>query len=606
MKGEYTFTIADNYAAVSRFLQKDTPVVVDIETTSLIPNLGKILCVGLSHVDSAETIVFWPKHLDDIGKLTLRRAVMHNASFDKVWLEYNHAQVDVIWDTMVMAHLLDEEGPQGLKDLGQQLGIRDWSHPHIDSLALCSQEDVSAYVAQDVIVTRELMLHQVRSLKKGLAPGEDPLRVMTQIVLPAIDPIASMEATGLPIDEAKLDAVTAAVGQRRDSIIRDLDAQLPDKSTWPEYLTKGAHSWGSTNLTRWWLYKYKGLPVTAVGKPSKAWPQGVPSLSRETLAKLSDPSAAKLLELAKLNKTLKGFLIPIKKKLHGGRVYTSFRITGTVTGRLSSCSPGKDRPGINSQQIPRDREVRCLFADKQKAWIECDYSQLELRVIAALANDPVMMDLFETGVDIHKYMAQKITGKDEVTKEERSLAKGVNFGFVYGMGAAHFQKYLSSVYSIEVSLEYSEKVRNQFFETFKELPRWYRKQKEFALEYGGVSNVFGRFRHLPKVYSDDFFIRENALRKAINFPVQSTGSDLLLMSLRKVYKNEEFSRLGAELVTTVHDSLEIIAPYKNALKTAALVKELMEEVADKCPIPITLRADAAVSHCWGGDPYATL
>ena len=215
------------------------------------------------------------------------------------------------------------------------------------------------------------------------------------------------------------------------------------------------------------------------------------------------------------------------------------------------------------------------------------------------------MCIRDSGTDIHAYMAEQLVGTKDFTKEQRSLAKGVNFGFLYGMHAKHFANYLQESYGVVITQKDAEKFRDNYFKTFSELQPWYRRQRDFCLKHGGVPNAFGRFRNLPKVYDEDYWVQENAFRQAINSPVQSTGSDFMLISLSRLAGDLRLKRLGAKLITTVHDSVCITAPYKNARKVAKIVKETMERADDGLRQDFFIKADVEISRYWGGETLAT-
>lgn len=579
-------------------------VVVDIETTSLTPGKGRLLCLALARHDDDGVLVWWPHQPEEVAKIPLRYAVMHNAAFDAKWLRFYGAKPRVIWDTMVMAHLLDEDSPVGLKALGQRLlGYPDWSESAIKSLGSLPRERVSEYVAIDAMVTRELLGWQLRKISNGsLAPGDEPKEVMNHVILPVLEPLSAMEDYGLPVRTAAVAKEMARVKAEIAAIEGELDASIPPRDVWPEWLQRTTPKWGSTNWTKWWLYEYNRAPVKQRGKPTKTWPEGAPSLASDVLAQIEHPAAQQLVKIGGLRKLLTAFLVPLSERTINGKVPTSFCVTGTVTGRLSSASPGDDNPGINSQQIPRDRRIRNLFGEHGKVWIEADYSQLELRVAAVLAGEQTMIGLFERGEDIHTYMAQQLVGSKDITKEHRSLAKGVNFGFLYGMQAKQFKNYLKTTYGLDISRKEAEEFRENYFKTFSCLPGWYERQRAYCIEHGGVPNAFGRFRHLPNARSEDFWIRESAFRQAINAPVQSTGSDFMLISIAEIYRSEKLREWGAQLVTTVHDSVELVAPPKHAKRIARELKRIMERADLSLDRRFLLKADVTVSKCWGGEP----
>lgn len=616
--------ISDDLSEVKRYLSQSTaPTITDIETTALTVGKGRIVCVAFAPYDREDVMVWWPQSADEIGKLRISKMVAHNSPFDKRWLESYGAKCRVVWDTMFMAHLLDENHPVGLKDLGHRLlGYDNWSDDNISNLGKefgqqwedkvkipreqykISKKRVSVYAAKDAHIERELMRWQRRYIRTSLKPGENPVGVMRDIMLPAADPLVQMEDNRLPVRIGLVKKTKESVEARIHEIEQKLDASIPPKDRWPDWLQKTKPKWGATNWTKWWLYVHQGALCPSRGKPTKTWPDGNPSLSQEALSKIDHPAARLLSERSTLYKNLTGFMVPILERTVDGRISTSFKLTGTVTGRLSSSSPGDDNPGINSQQIPRDKATRNLFGERGQAWIEADFSQLELRVAAVMANEQTMISLFEDDQDIHTYIAERLSRGAAVTKESRTLAKGVNFGFLYGMHSKHFANYVQENYGLLITQKEGEAFREEYFNTFSGLPEWYRHQRRLAVEHGGVANAFGRFRHLPRVYHEDYWIQENAFRQAINAPVQSTGSDFMLISLARLGRDLRLKELGAKLIVTVHDSVCLTAPYSSAKRVAKIVKETMERADDGLKQRYFLKADVSISKFWGGEPLA--
>lgn len=618
--------ITDKLADVEAYLASSkSPLIVDIETTSLTVGKGQLLCVGMGFYDRDDVVVWWPESPEELAKLRLPRIVAHNAPFESRWLCSYGATLRIWWDTMFMAHLLDENHPINLEYLvTTHLGYAPWKEDETSHLGdefgqmwedrasipkrawEKSKRRVSIYNGRDVHYTRELIKWQRRYIRKNLKPGENPVLVMQKIMIPAIEPLREMEDNRLPVRVEKIAKTKALVEKRIALIEKELDSHIPDPAVWPDWLKKTKPKWGATNWTKWWLYEHQGAMCPRRNKPTKAFPEGNPGMSVEDLEKIDHWGARLLIKRSELYGQLTKFLTPLTERTVDGRVPTSFSITGTVTGRLSSSSPGDDNPGLNSQQIPRDKATRNLFGERGLAWIEADFSQLELRVAAVLSGDPVMLDLFERDQDIHTYIASRVTKKPEadVIKEDRSLAKGINFGFIYGMRAKHFADYVRSNYGVMITPKEAEAFRDEYFLNFAALPEWYRKQRKEALEYGGVHNEFGRFRHLPKVYHEDFWIAENAFRQAVNAPVQSLGSDFMMISLGRLARDYRMRELGAKLLVTVHDSVGLTAPYSTARRVGRIVKETMERADDQLTRKFFLKADVTISRCWGGEPLA--
>lgn len=613
--------ITDKLSEVQTYLaQSKAPLIFDIETTSLTVGKGQLLCVAFAPYDRDDVLVYWPRTEAAIGKLRISRGVAHNSPFDKRWLDSYGAKVRIWWDTMFMAHLIDENHLVGLKDLAVRLlGYEDWADDNVKHLGdefgklwkdrhlpAKAKRRISIYAGKDVHRTRELLRWQRNHIKKNLMPGEDPVRVMRDIMLPASPALIQMEDNRLPVRVNMIAKTKRIVEDKIAAIEQELDASIPPKEEWPEWLQKTKPKWGATNWTKWWLYEYQGAMCPQRNKPTKTFPNGAPSLADKVLDKVDHPGARMLQQRAELYSQLTKFLKPLTERTVDGRVSTSFKLTGTVTGRLSSSSPGDDNPGLNSQQIPRDKATRNLFGERGLAWVEADFSQLELRVAARLANEPTMIALFEADEDIHTYIAGRVTKKSgkDITKGDRTLAKGVNFGFLYGMMAKHFANYVRESYGVMITPKEADAFREEYFNNFSELPAWYRKQRREAIEYGGVHNEFGRFRHLPRVYHEDFWVQENAFRQAINSPVQSLGSDFMLVSLARLAQDYRLPQLGAKLLVTVHDSVALTAPYSTARKVGRIVKETMEAADDHLDKKFFLKADVTISRCWGGEPLA--
>lgn len=613
-------TISDDWSEVEEYLsQSDAILYFDIETTSLVIDQGQLLCIGFAPLDRDDTMVWWPSSPEELRKLRIRRGAAHNSPFDQPWLQSYGSRVQVVWDTMFMAHLLDENRPVGLDDLGQRLLgygkeeidvtlFGEWFGQHWEDRVTIPRKqwnqrkrEVSVYVAKDVHVGRELLKWQKRHIAKNLKPGENPVYVMQKIMLPAVLPLRQMQDNRLPVRLGLVKKTKQRVMDEIAAIEAQLDRSIPDKERWPPFVK--TVNWGNTNWTKWWLFVHQGAMCPARGKPSKTWPEGVPSLAAENLAKIDHPAARLLVQRGTLYKQLTGFLNPIEERTRDGRISTQFNLTGTVTGRLSSNSPKGD-PGLNSQQIPRDKATRNLFGERGLAWIEVDFSQLELRIVAQLAQEKTMIQLFEADEDIHMYMAHRLVRSGEITKEHRSLAKGANFGFVYGMRAKHFGDYLFENYGVQITKKEAEVFRDEYFTTFSGLEPWYRVQRREAIEYGGVHNEFGRFRHLPKVYHEDYWIQENAFRQAINAPVQSLGSDFMLLSLGRIARDLRVRELGGKLIATVHDSVCLTAPYSTARRVGRIVKQTMEQADAALDRKFFLKADVTISRCWGGEPLA--
>ncbi|MBI5222323.1 MAG: DNA polymerase I [Candidatus Magasanikbacteria bacterium] len=273
------------------------------------------------------------------------------------------------------------------------------------------------------------------------------------------------------------------------------------------------------------------------------------------------------------------------------RVHTTFNQAITATGRLSSSEP-------NIQNIPirgdLGKEIRqCFVADKGFKLVSADYSQIELRVVASLANDKEMVEIFKKGEDIHKMTAAKINGvePEQVTPEMRQAAKAINFGIIYGMGPHSLAE------STGVSFVEAKDFIAKYFEIFKDVKKFLDETKALAHSLGYVETLLGRRRYLPEINSGIPMLRSSAERMAINAPVQGTSADLIKTAMIEVDKllAEKYDD-SARLLLQVHDELVLEVKDELVEQVSVEVKEIMENVI-KLRVPV--RVDTEIGESWG-------
>jgi DNA polymerase-1 len=251
--------------------------------------------------------------------------------------------------------------------------------------------------------------------------------------------------------------------------------------------------------------------------------------------------------------------------------------------------------------------VRSVFgAPEGWKFIQADYSQVELRIAAFLAQEPTMLQIYQLGLDIHTTMAQRMTGKsvEQLTKEERKRAKPVNFGFLYGMGWRRFIQTAWDSYGLVFTEEEAQAARNAFFAEFPKLTPWHAQQRRLVQKNGRVQSPLGRIRHLPDIYSPDRILQQEAQRQAINSPVQSFASDLTILSLTilgpMLRKEFQTRPLG-----TVHDAILFEGPEDELTSVTALIKDTMEnlplEEMFNIHLNVPIVADISVGNRWGDE-----
>jgi DNA polymerase I-like protein with 3'-5' exonuclease and polymerase domains len=295
--------------------------------------------------------------------------------------------------------------------------------------------------------------------------------------------------------------------------------------------------------------------------------------------------------------TITGFY----KYLVDNRIRPTYLLHRTVTGRSASADPnGQNFP----KRGPLAKKYREIFvAPPGYVLLEVDFSQIELRIAAIMAQDPTMLELYRKGADIHAATAAAVMGIsleefNNLPKDVRSLkrfqAKAVNFGFLYGMGWRKFITYARTEYKITFTEEEAQAIRNTFFRLYRRLKPWHNAMRGYAEEHGQVRAFSGRVRHLPSVYSPDETIKEMAMRQAINSPVQAMGSDLGLCAIAMLVNSVPFDVVRP--IGFIHDALVCIAPEEHAVEAAQTIKRVMENIPTKTlfnwtpPIPIIAEA----------------
>ena len=552
----------------------------DLETEGLDPRGGgKILCMSVTTWDDAGIRGTWTVVGDAIRYLAWydwwpTDVCAHNGKYDQLWcLEKFGCCPPVTWDTMLAEHLIDSEGPKGLKTLGAKYcGVPDWSVDVRDAAAI-PEDILYEYAAMDTAVTAEIRRKQRCNEK-----------LLRDLLMPASKALTFAERNGVGLDRAGAAAARVELMNRAEEITTKVSMYGPC---------------GTPNEVSKLLYENLGLPVlerTGAGKPR---------VTGSILKRLGHPVADMLAERQRIQKGISAFLIPWLRATDNQddtRLYSTFRLAGTATGRLSS-GGAEGSSGINLQQIPRDKRFKRLIRARDGYILaELDYSQIELRVASHLAGEPTMLEIYRTGGDIHTRTAQAVTGKDDVTKADRTKAKAVNFGFLYGMGARSFRDYARDSYGVELTDEEASDYRKRFFSLYSALPVWHKNTKEEALKTGYIETLFGRRRYLDGLKYGGGSEKGAALRQAVNTSVQSVASDMMILALGIIHRLIVCGPYDAKIVATVHDSVLLEIAEDEAERVAIKAKYIMEHLplshfGVKLNVPI--EAGLSIGRRWG-------
>lgn len=429
------------------------------------------------------------------------------------------------------------------------------------------------YAVEDVDITLQLKEHFEKELGEA-----NTQQLFDEIEVPLLRVLAAMELEGINLDKDFLNSLSAAL----DSDILQLEKNIYEEAgetfniASPKQL--GEILFGKMKL---------------IDKPKKT-KTGQYSTSEDVLSYLAKDHKIirDVLEyrgLAKLKSTYVDAL-PAQIEPTTGRVHTDYMQTVAATGRLSSNNP-------NLQNIPirteRGRQVRKAFVPKNKDYVlmAADYSQIELRVIAALSEEDNMIDAFKNGEDIHASTAAKVFNVplEEVTREQRSNAKTVNFGIIYGVSAFGLSN------QTDLSRTEAKELIDTYYKTYPKLRNYISSQIDFAREHGYVQTVLGRRRYLKDINGSNQVVRGAAERNAVNAPIQGSAADIIKLAMINIYNKLEEENYESKMLLQVHDEL-VFDVYKPELeKLKAMVKHEMEN-AYKLTVPLDV--DLGVGGNW--------
>src|ERR687885_2040676 len=467
-------TDAEDLASVAETLESVEAVGTDIETTALNPREGRMRLLQLATAD--ETFVIDAFEVKDLSPL---RGVLeggpvktlHHAKFDHAFLWAEHGiSLSPIFDTMLAAQLLDggEYGPSyALEAVAERYldetvdktaRAEDWSGE-------LSRRQLE-YAARDAAILLPLRERLAAAL------GDEKLDAVSKIEFGAVAAIAEMELAGVKLDVARWKELEKTVRERRDEAALALDTQFPE----PEGMLplEGLGPRLNLNSPQQITDAFRSLGIAL--PDTKVW----------TLLKVEHPAAEALLRYRELQKKLGTYLEPYPKFIHKktGRIHANFLQCRVPTGRLACTSP-------NIQQVPHEDEFRsCFVAEPGNMLVIADYSQIELRILAEFSEDPSFIRAFRDGEDLHRVTAATMFGvkNDEVTKEQRSAAKRINFGLAYGRGAKSLSAQLGT------NEERARALIDEYFANYPKVQRYLQETANEAMRTRTLRTLSGRVR----------------------------------------------------------------------------------------------------------------
>jgi len=399
--------------------------------------------------------------------------------------------------------------------------------------------------------------------------------LMRDLEMPLIPVLVAMEQAGIAIDKAAFDAFLAEVSAQIETITRRIHAvaDMPFNVRSNQQLA---------------ALLFDKLGLTARGKT----PGGAQSTANPVLEKLRSehPVVEDILEFRMLEKLRSTYLEPLPKLAdEHGRIHTTFNQLATATGRLSSSAPNLQNIPIRGPQGTRMRA--CFTAGPGMLLAAADYSQIELRVLAHMSQDPTLLEAFRHGQDIHARTAGLVFAKDAalVTPDERRSAKTINFGLLYGMGPQKLAGELA------IPLGQAKEFIARYFEGLRKLKEFYDSIVREATANGYVVTMLGRRRLLADIHSRNDNLKAQAVRQAINTRIQGSAADIIKLAMIRVHKDTRIRELGGRLILQVHDELLLEAPQTTAREAGGRMREIMAEVVE---LSVPLVVDMGVGKNW--------
>ena len=408
----------------------------------------------------------------------------------------------------------------------------------------------------------------------AILENNDQLRLLTEMEIPLAQVLCAMESDGMQVSRENIEQYSVVLTKR----ISELEQRIYDAA---------GETFNINSPKQLGVILFEKLGLPAKKKTKSGW-----STNAEVLEGLADehPIVADILEYRTYAKLKSTYCDGLLKAIgEDGRIHSTFNQTETRTGRLSSTEP-------NLQNIPvrteLGREFRKFFTARDGyLLVDADYSQIELRVLAALAGDKNMADCFNTGVDVHTVTAAKVFGvpESDVTPELRSKAKAVNFGIVYGIGSFSLAK------DIHTTRAEAERFINAYLALYASIDGYMKRSIADAKAKGYAETIFKRRRYLPELTSSNGMLRSFGERVARNMPIQGTAADIIKIAMIRVYRRLQKELPEGRLIMQVHDELILEVPALLAPKAAELLKEEMENAVS---LSVKLRADAGIGKTW--------
>ncbi len=564
-------------------LMQQSSVCFDTETTGLKALEVELIGIAFSWEAGKGYYVSFPKNQEETAAILEEfraffeseqiEKIGHNLKYDiKILSNYNMPVKGKLFDTMIAHYLINPDMRHNMDVLSETylnyqpvsitelIGKKGKNQLSMREVEISRQ---SEYAVEDADITYQLKEHFSKELESG-----NVTKLFNDVETPLVSVLTAMEIEGINLDVGFLKSLSVDLSNDITRLEKNIYEQAGE-----EFNIASPKQLG--------IVLFENMKL--VDKPKKT-KTGQYSTAEDILSYLAKDHQiiADVLEYRQYKKLQSTYVdaLPNEVNPKTGRVHTVYAQAVAATGRLSSNNP-------NLQNIPirtkRGQEVRKAFIprDENHVLLAADYSQIELRIIAALSEEETMIKAFQNGEDIHASTAAKVfnVSIDEVTREQRSNAKTVNFGIVYGVSAFGLSN------QTNLSRKEAKELIDTYYETYPKLKSYMASQVDFARDNGYVETVLGRRRYLKDINSRNAIVRGAAERNAVNAPIQGSAADIIKLAMINIYNRFEKENFKSKMLLQVHDEL-VFDTHKDELETIKpIIKEEMEN-AFKMSVPL--------------------
>ena len=574
-------------------LLQQTSVCFDTETTGLDALQAELVGIAFSWEQQKGYYLALPNEREETQAIinTFQpffenqqiEKIGHNLKYDlKVLLKYNIRVAGPLFDTMIAHYLINPDmrhnmdilaetylnySPQSITEL---IGKKGENQRSMRDVPLDQQ---TQYAVEDADITLQLKHHFEKELAEALTT-----ELFKTVELPLVEVLADMEAEGINLNVDFLNELSKNL---------TADIMILEK----DIFTEVGETFNLASPKQLGVILFEKLKL--VDKPKKT-KTGQYSTAEDILSYLAKdhPIVAKILEWRSLQKLENTYVSALPNDLNPRtqRIHTVYNQAVAATGRLSSNNPNLQNIPIRT---PRGQQIRKAFIprDKDHILMAADYSQIELRIIAALSKDPAMVNAFKNNEDIHASTAARVfhVPPEEVTREQRSNAKTVNFGIIYGVSAFGLSQ------QTNLNRSESKELIDNYYASYPELKQYIADQVNFAREHGYVATVLGRRRYLKDINSQNAVVRGAAERNAVNAPIQGSAADIIKLAMIRIHQKIKTENWQSKMLLQVHDELVFDVQKSEKEDFEKMVKTEMENAFD---IGLPLLVDIGFGDNW--------